>query len=110
MMPEVAAEREQTPIPGTPQRGGASGPFGTTGRQTEAAAAPTGDAGILALVIALGENELHAAMDAVEKKPSDAIADFDRASIAAFAQGHREALQMIDEWLSAAQNASVSST
>lgn len=160
---EAAADREKTTIPGSPQRAMTSsakpGAVGTSG--SSAAGKPGGDADIMAQLIALDENEVHAAMTAEQKKldaPTLALAktlhqdhgkdiqdtqqlgmkvgitpmetaavdqihekgaqqlaklvplngsEFAGAFVAAMTTGHREALQMIDQWLKTAQNDAV---
>ena len=162
---EAAADREKTTIPGSPQRAMASnakpgqGAVGTSG--TSATGKPGGDADLMAQLIAIDENEVHAAMTAEQKKldaPTMAFAntlhrdhgkdiqatqqlgmkigvtpmesaavdqihdkgaqqlaklvplngsEFASAFVAAMAAGHREALQMIDQFLKSAQNDAV---
>ena len=160
--PGAAADREKITIPGSPQRAAGtdnaakSGAAGTSG--TPAPAKSGSDAEIMALLIALDENEVHAAMTAEEKKVSQPILayaktlhqdhgkniqdtqqlgmkvgitpietaavdqlhakgaeqlakllplsadEFGRAFVAHMTTGHRDALQMIDQFLKSAQN------
>ena len=65
MSPMAAADREKTTLPGTSQRA-ESAKMAITGASPAAGA--NGDAEILALMIALDENEVHAAMTAEHKK------------------------------------------
>ncbi len=156
----ASADREKVTIAGSSQRatGAAtpSGPVGTSG--TSAPIKANNDAEIMALLIALDENEVHAAMTAQEKKVTGPIlayaktlhqdhgksihdtqqlgmkinvtptetaavdqlhnkgaqqlakivpmsaAEFGKAYVTTMAAGHREALQMLDQWQKAARN------
>lgn len=164
MTVQMAAEVEETTIPGTsqraapgPTRSDPGKPVGTSGLSADPMK-PASDAEIMALVIALDENEVHAAMTAEHKKvdgpvmnlaktlhrahgkdiadlqqlgmkidvtPIETAAvdqvhskgaaqlakivpligdEFERAFLAQMVAGHREALQMVDQFITTANN------
>ena len=164
MTMQMAAEVEATTIPGTSQRAGpdrkpgeSGKPVGTSGMSADPMK-PGSDAEIMALVIALDENEVHAAMTAQHKKvdalvtnfaktlhqahgkdiadvqqlgmeiditPMETAAvdrlhatgaaqlakivpltgdEFERGFVAQMVAGHREALQMVDQFMTTAKN------
>ena len=68
----AAADREKVTIEGSPLPANAEMAVGTSGSAADPVTA-SGDAEIMALLIALNENEVHAAMAAEEKKVDGAI-------------------------------------